>query len=115
MKVFLLTLAALAVTATLQAKVAGKTVDYKDGDTVLEGYVAYDDSCGGQAARDPGGPRLDGHQRRDEATLRHAGGARIRGLRRRHLRQGRAAGRPRRRRASWRANTRETGPFTDGG
>ena len=51
MKAMLLALAALAVTATLQAKVAGKTVIYKDGDTVLEGYVAYDDSA---AAKRPG-------------------------------------------------------------
>ena len=51
MKVLMLTLAALAVTATLQAKVAGKTVDYKDGGTVLEGYVAYDDSS---SAKRPG-------------------------------------------------------------
>ncbi|SRR5579871_5229485 len=33
---------------TAQAKVVTQTVDYKDGDTVLEGYLAYDDSVTGK-------------------------------------------------------------------
>jgi len=32
----------------VQAKIVGKEVDYKQGDTVLKGYVAYDDSIKGK-------------------------------------------------------------------
>lgn len=33
---------------SVHAKVVSQTVDYKDGDTVLEGYLAYDDSIQGK-------------------------------------------------------------------
>ncbi|MCB1153373.1 dienelactone hydrolase family protein [bacterium] len=38
-------IAALAITASnVRAEIQTKTVEYKDGDTVLEGYVAWDDT-----------------------------------------------------------------------
>lgn len=42
-----LLLAGLTISAA-QAKIVTQTVDYKDGDTVLEGYLAYDDSIQGK-------------------------------------------------------------------
>lgn len=41
-------LAAFAVSAAVQAKVVSKTVEYKDGDVVLQGYVASDDAVQGK-------------------------------------------------------------------
>lgn len=38
----------LLVAGPVQAAVVGKTVEYKHGDTVLEGYVAYDDAATGK-------------------------------------------------------------------
>ncbi len=54
-KTFLLKLAAftvaLAAAAPARAKLHGETIEYKDGDAVLEGYVAWDDAG---AAKKPG-------------------------------------------------------------
>jgi len=36
------------LSSVVHAKVVTQTVDYKDGDTVLEGYLAYDDSITGK-------------------------------------------------------------------
>ena len=44
MKTFLLTLALLAAALTLRAEIKTKTVEYKDGDTTLEGAVVWDDA-----------------------------------------------------------------------
>jgi len=41
-------LAALVCASTAQAVVRTATVDYKDGETVLEGYLAYDDAVKGK-------------------------------------------------------------------
>lgn len=41
----------LALVGVAEAKVVTKTVEYKDGDTLLEGYLAYDDAA---ADRKPG-------------------------------------------------------------
>lgn len=48
MKKFLLALTGLACAISTQAKIVTKTIDYKQGDTVLEGFVAYDDSISGK-------------------------------------------------------------------
>ena len=51
MKKFLLPLAALMmilVAQSAQARLVTKTVEYRQGDTVLEGYLAYDDSVKGK-------------------------------------------------------------------
>jgi dienelactone hydrolase len=37
----------LAMTVAAEAKVVGRTVEYSDGETVLEGYLAYDDAQSG--------------------------------------------------------------------
>ncbi|HEY4417323.1 MAG TPA: dienelactone hydrolase family protein [Verrucomicrobiae bacterium] len=47
MKKLLLTLLAAAWAISVPAKIVTKTVDYKQGDTTLEGYVAYDDALSG--------------------------------------------------------------------
>ena len=44
---FLLVLFTLVSPGGLRAAVQGSTVEYKDGDAVLEGYVAYDDAIQG--------------------------------------------------------------------
>lgn len=38
----------LSMAVGMQAKIITKTVDYKQGDAILEGYLAYDDSIQGQ-------------------------------------------------------------------
>ena len=48
MKIFLTTLALLAVTLTLRAEIKTETVEYKDGDTTLEGHLTYDDALAGK-------------------------------------------------------------------
>jgi dienelactone hydrolase len=48
MKTFVTTLALLAVALTLQAEIKTETVEYKDGDTTLEGYLAYDTAVAGK-------------------------------------------------------------------
>ena len=45
---FLLMLFALAVASSAEAKVRMETVEYRDGDTILEGYLAYDDAMKGK-------------------------------------------------------------------
>lgn len=42
------TLAMLGLAGIAEAKIVTKTVDYRQGDTVLEGYLAYDDSIRGK-------------------------------------------------------------------
>ena len=42
------TLLALACAVSVHAKIVTKTVEYKQGDTTLEGYLAYDDSISGK-------------------------------------------------------------------
>jgi dienelactone hydrolase len=44
----LVTLAMLGLTGTAGAKMVNKTVEYRQGDTVLEGYLAYDDTFAGK-------------------------------------------------------------------
>jgi len=44
MKNLLITLATLGCVLTARAQLHTENVEYKDGDTVLEGYLAYDDS-----------------------------------------------------------------------
>lgn len=44
MKKFLLVLLTAACAVSVQAKIVTKTVEYKQGDTTLEGYLAYDDA-----------------------------------------------------------------------
>ncbi len=44
MKTLLTTLALLAATLTLRAEIKTKTIEYKDGDTVLEGVRVWDDA-----------------------------------------------------------------------
>lgn len=48
MKHLLYVIPALLCAMVVQGKVVTQTVDYKDGDTVLEGYLAYDDSVSGK-------------------------------------------------------------------
>jgi dienelactone hydrolase len=48
MKKLLLPLLAAACAISAQAKLVTKTVEYKQGDTTLEGYLAYDDSFSGR-------------------------------------------------------------------
>lgn len=48
MKQCLLALMMVMVTQSAQAKLITKTVDYRQGGTTLEGYLAYDDSIKGQ-------------------------------------------------------------------
>jgi len=48
MKTYLLGLMMILVAQSAFAGVVGKTVDYRQGDTVLEGYLAYDDSVKGK-------------------------------------------------------------------
>lgn len=48
MKTFVTTLALLAVALTLRAEIKTETVEYKDGDTTLEGYLAYDATIAGK-------------------------------------------------------------------
>ncbi|HJT24154.1 MAG TPA: dienelactone hydrolase family protein, partial [bacterium] len=47
-KWFVLALLLCLSSGSVYAKVVTQTVDYKDGDTVLEGYLAYDDSIPGK-------------------------------------------------------------------
>ena len=58
--VALVALFCIGETATAQAAIKTKTVEYKQGDTVLEGYLAWDDDAAGQAAGRAGGARVDG-------------------------------------------------------
>jgi len=44
MKMHLTTLALLAAALTLQAEIKTKTIEYKDGDTTLEGVLVWDDA-----------------------------------------------------------------------
>lgn len=46
--ILLAPLASLAIAATAQAKLQTKVVEYKQGNTVLEGYLAYDDAVQGK-------------------------------------------------------------------
>lgn len=48
MKYCLLAVMMILVAQTAQARVVTKTVEYRQGDTVLEGYLAYDDSVKGK-------------------------------------------------------------------
>ena len=48
MKKLLLSLLAVACAISAQAKLVTKTVEYKQGDATLEGYLAYDDSFSGK-------------------------------------------------------------------
>ena len=48
MKKILLSLLAAAFAISAEAKLVTKTVEYKQGDTTLEGYLAYDDSFPGK-------------------------------------------------------------------
>jgi dienelactone hydrolase len=48
MKKLLLSLLAAACAISAQAKLVTKTIEYKQGDTTLEGYLAYDDSFSGK-------------------------------------------------------------------
>jgi len=48
MKPFLLALLMAMVAQSAQAKLVTKTVEYRQGDTLLEGYLAYDDSIKGK-------------------------------------------------------------------
>src|SRR5277367_2397145 len=41
-------LMALACAVSVQAKIVTKTIEYKQGDTTLEGFLAYDDSISGK-------------------------------------------------------------------
>ena len=47
-KVFLLTVFLLGTALNAHARIRTETIEYKDGDTVLEGYLAYDDSIKGK-------------------------------------------------------------------
>ena len=49
MKTLLSILALLAVTLTVRAEIKTETIEYKDGDTTLEGYLAYDTATAGKA------------------------------------------------------------------
>jgi dienelactone hydrolase len=48
MKTLLATLAVLAATLTLRAEIKTETIAYQDGDTALEGYLAYDTTVAGK-------------------------------------------------------------------
>jgi dienelactone hydrolase len=48
MKKLILTILALACAGTVRAAIHTKTVEYKQGDTTLEGFVAYDDAIQGK-------------------------------------------------------------------
>jgi dienelactone hydrolase len=48
MKNILLATLAVAAAISAQAKIVTQTVEYKQGDTTLEGYLAYDDAISGQ-------------------------------------------------------------------
>ena len=48
MKNLILTVLALAGTGVAQAGIHTETVEYKQGDTTLEGFVAYDDAISGK-------------------------------------------------------------------
>ena len=48
MKKILLSLMVVACAISAQAKIVTRTIDYKQGDTTLEGYLAYDDSISGK-------------------------------------------------------------------
>jgi len=48
MKMILLSILGAACAISVQAKIVTKTIDYKQGDTMLEGYLAYDDSISGK-------------------------------------------------------------------
>ena len=48
MKRFLLITLALVCAISTRAKIVTKTIEYKQGDTTLEGYLAYDDSISGK-------------------------------------------------------------------
>ena len=52
MKSILTVLMALGLVASAEAKVVTQTIEYKDGDVVCEGYLAYDDAAG--TAKRPG-------------------------------------------------------------
>src|SRR6202521_640435 len=45
MKTFLLTFITLGCVLAARAQLHTEAVEYKDGDTVLEGYLAYDDAA----------------------------------------------------------------------
>jgi len=48
MKKFLLIIFSLLLTTAADAKIVSQNVEYKQGDTVLEGYLAYDDAAKGK-------------------------------------------------------------------
>jgi len=48
MKTILIVIGLLLVSISVEAKVVGKEVDYRSGDTALKGYIAYDDSFQGK-------------------------------------------------------------------
>jgi PP-loop superfamily ATP-utilizing enzyme len=48
MKQILFAVIMVLVAQTAQARMVTKTVDYRQGDTVLEGYLAYDDALQGK-------------------------------------------------------------------
>ncbi|MEI7534058.1 MAG: dienelactone hydrolase family protein [Verrucomicrobiae bacterium] len=48
MNKLILSLLAVACAISAQAKLVTKTIEYKQGDTTLEGYLAYDDSFSGK-------------------------------------------------------------------
>ena len=48
MKKLIPVLLATACTLSVQAKIATQTIEYKQGDTILEGYLAYDDATAGK-------------------------------------------------------------------
>lgn len=48
MKTTLMFMALLLSSLSAQAKVVGKTISYTDGETSMQGYIAYDDSTRGQ-------------------------------------------------------------------
>ncbi len=48
MKKFIPLFLALTGAVTVQAKIVTQTIDYKQGDTTLEGFLAYDDSLSGK-------------------------------------------------------------------
>ncbi|MEI8290050.1 MAG: dienelactone hydrolase family protein [Verrucomicrobiota bacterium] len=48
MKKFFLLLLATACAVSVSAKIVTQTIEYKQGDTILEGHLAYDDALSGQ-------------------------------------------------------------------